>query len=227
MMIGYVFGKYDKDEKYIGLLLHHSLLFRVIFTISLILVLGCVTIAIEQNDKTISISELAKFVVSGLVLISLFYSILAFEFNVQKNREDKRVQKSMSTYNAISDWQKSPLVDYTKTIRAFENGEHKGKLRGSMKELDEFLDGAEQADLKKAIVSTINYFEVLAGGIGENIMDEEFTRRYFKTIFTLYYKDWIQWITHRRTTEDSEHLWTDFTNLVEKWNREISKKSQA
>ena len=131
---------------------------------------------------------------------------MTFEFNVKKRREEVRSQKSLSTYSALKDWQNTPLIDYSQKIREFENGNDYQLLKGDMVKFENFFDALNQTELKKSVIAIFNYFESISCGVVEGVLDEGFVKRFFQTVFTLYYNDWILYIKVRRKTEDSIDL---------------------
>jgi hypothetical protein len=197
----------------------YGLLFRVTTSIALILILIGVTLTIKTQDPNLLTTERTKFFIGGLVAIGLFYTILAFEFNVKKSKQDRRSQLSQSTFSILSAWYNTPIVDYSKTISLFEKGANHKHLKNN---IDAFLqwfdsDDKDAIELRRAIGGVFNYFEIICTGIKEQIIDEQFVKRYYEEVFNDYYNDWIGYINKRRGINGG--MFSEFTTLVENWNK--------
>lgn len=218
-MVGYIFGRWDAAQgNFAAFFNEHGLLFRLGTTLILILFLAIVANNIASRESQIAYSEIARFIVGGLVAIGIYYSILTFEFNVKKNKDDRRMQKSSSTFTILSAWYNTPIVDYSKAISFFERGANYQNLRNQMDGFLAWFDSNEKSavELRRAIGGMFNYFEIIASGIREKVIDEQFVRRYYGDVFTEYYNDWIAFINKRR--ENAPSMYLEFTNLVENWN---------
>jgi hypothetical protein len=220
-LVGYMFGNSDKHAagltEYIQ---SHAFLFRVCIASVLILILCYINFHITKKEPKIAYSELAKFTASGLVVIGFFYSILTFEFNVKKSKLDKRAQMAQSTFNILSAWNTTPLIDHHKTIDTFEKSDKHALLKEN---IDEFMvyynsDSIESIELRKAIRGIFNYFEIITSGITEGVIDEAFVKRYLSEVALEYYNDWNNFIGKRR--EKNPTVFIEFTNLVETWNEQ-------
>lgn len=218
-MVGYILGRWDAAQNsFASFFNEHGLLFRLGTTILLILFLAIVASNMAIEEPRIAYSEIARFIVGGLVAIGIYYSVLTFEFNVKKSKEDRRIQKSSATFTILSAWYNTPIVDYSKSISLFERGADYQNLKSHMDVFLAWFDSNEEAavELRRAIGGMFNYFEVIASGIRERVIDEQFVRRYYGDVFTDYYNDWIAFINKRR--EKSPSMYAEFTNLVENWN---------
>lgn len=125
-----------------------------------------------KEGNNLADSELVKIATGGLVILGILYSILTYEFNVKKRREELRAQKSLTTYSAITAWLNNPLIEYSQEIRNFETGTNYILLKGNMEIFEKFFDNSDQGSLKKSVIAIFNYFETIACGISENIVDE-------------------------------------------------------
>lgn len=218
-MAGYILGRWHAlQNSFADFFNEQGFLFRLGTTIILILILSIVANNIAGSEPRIAYSELARFILSGLVAIGIYYSILTFEFNVKKNKEDRRIQKSSATFTLLSAWYNTPIVDYSKSISIFEKSTNYDDLKKDREDFLLWFDSNEAAavDLRRAIGGMFNYFEIVASGIREKVIDEQLVKRYYGDVFKEYYTDWIRFIGKRR--EKSPSIYLEFTNLVEHWN---------
>lgn len=197
----------------------YSLLLRISLSVAFIIVIIGYANFLHQTEPKLALSELAKFVVSGLVVVGLFYSILAYEFGVKKSKLDRRVQKGQSTFNILSTWYNSPLIDYSKVIDSFEKSDKYSLLKNNIEEFEKYFEDVDKSiELRNAYRGIFNHFEIISAGIKEEVIDETFVKRYFKDIFFAYYEDWIAFIVRRRQKNPDAFL--EFTTLVENWRKE-------
>lgn len=215
-IVGYNYRKNNnkkkKEKDYLPL--------RVFVLLSLFALLFAVAYYLNLVEPDLKKSELVKIVSGGLVIIGILYSILTYELTIGKNRQDIRIKKASSTFDAISEWHTSPMIDYSKIIQAFEDG-HIFKFIKT--DLDTFFiefDKPEYLEARRALVCIFNYFETLASAVVEEIMDEGFMKRYFEHIFISYYDEYFEYVKERRIRKNNSSIWVEFTTLVEKWKTE-------
>jgi hypothetical protein len=219
ILIGYIVGLRDKEFKSFGTFIsNHSLFFRILISTIFILLLYFNAVYIQNTvgKQKFDTAEFWKYVIGGLVVIGLIYTILTFEFTVKQSREAKRTQQSQSTFGILSAWYNSPLIDYSKVVDQFEKTANYQLLKNNLDDFIVFYDDLSQSiELRNAVRGVFNFFEMIGSGIREGVIDEGFVRRYFEEVFILYYDDWIEFIKKRR--QNAPEMFIEFTNLAEKW----------
>jgi hypothetical protein len=226
LFTGYVFGRMDKYNKDFRIFInHHSLSFRLLVSLVLYVLLTWSAIHLQNSDPTKKFdnAEFAKYIVSGLVVIGLLYTVLTFEFTVKTKKSDERYQLSLTTYTAISQWHAPPLIEYSKTIGLFETTFLYEMLKKDAISFEQFYASTDGESIRTAVSGIFNYFEVISAAIEEKIMDESFVKKFFFAVFKAYYIDWIEFIKIRRINTNDNDLWNDFTTLVQKWESESLK----
>jgi len=191
--------------------------FRVFILICLFILLMAVAYYLHLVEPELKQSELVKIISGGLVIIGILYSILAYELNIGKNKQDIRIKKASATFDAISEWHTSPMIDYSKVIQQLEESTIFNLLKTDLNAFFVEFDKPEHLEGRRALVCVFNYFETLACAVVEHIMDERFLKRYFDHIFISYYDEYYEYVKARRIRKNNASIWIEFTNLVEKW----------
>ncbi len=205
-----------KLDKYLkSLREQYGLSFRMFMSLAFMTMLIWTSGQIDTREPDLAYSERAKFIVNGLLVIGLFYSMLGFEFNVRKTRMDVRSAKSLTTFTAISAWHNAPLIDYSKQVKLFDRSNNYRLLLGDIKQFIVFFEHEDQAELYKSVHGIFNYFETLGIAVDMGIMHEEFVRKFFRNAFLKYYNEWLPYIVNMRSGAPS--LWVNFTSLAERW----------
>ncbi|TDX01002.1 DUF4760 domain-containing protein [Dinghuibacter silviterrae] len=193
--------------------------YRLIF-VFLALLAVCFYGVHEYNvsGKEDALKNLCFVLTAGSIVIGIFYSILNYEKNHQKIKNDEDISKLTNAFNAAFEWTKPTMVENLKITKKMHN-EHKHLCdQNKSKEFFDILEKNEEA--RSALVSILNYLELLAIGIEEEVLDEKMIKRYFKSMFFRYHANYEFYIKYRRKVHHSPTSWEYFTNLAEKWNRE-------
>jgi hypothetical protein len=148
--MGYCLGVFDKERPKLSTWIKNfSPPLRRAFSLFLFTVLILVTLTIHYKlPEKFDIGEMAKFVVSGLVVIGLFYTILTFEYNFRKNREDKRIIEVQGSFDILSQWYVPPLSDYTRAIYVFEGTDKYQLLKNNLDEFHKFFNSRTDDSFK-------------------------------------------------------------------------------
>ncbi|SFD76433.1 protein of unknown function [Chitinophaga sp. CF118] len=187
----------------------------IIFLAFILLVILAGYLRLEEPD--LKKSEIIKIINSGLVIIGLMYSILTFESNQIKNRHDIRVRKCSATYNVIREWHMSPMMDYSKICKEFELKNEYQLLKNDIESFMQEFDNSINSEYRKSLICVLNYFESIAVAISEDLLDELFTKKYFRLIFLEFYDDYFFFIHERRKIKNDNEIWQEYTRLAYKW----------
>jgi hypothetical protein len=78
----------------------------------------------------------------------------------------------------------------------------------------------ENQEARASFVLLFNYFEGISIAVLQGIMDEEFMKEFFKTVFIEYHQYYGGYIVHLRNESQSGRIFLRFTQLAEKWRYE-------
>lgn len=191
--------------------------FRAVLVFLAFILLILLACYLHSEEPELKKSEIVKIVNSGLVIIGVMYSILTYESNQIKNRHDTRVRKSSATYNAMGEWHVSPMVDYSKICKEFESKNEYQLLKNDIEKFMQEFNSSINSEYRKSLICILNYFESMSVGIGEDLMDEVFMRKFFRKIFFDFYDAYFPFIQERRRINNDHEIWQEFTRLVERW----------
>jgi hypothetical protein len=200
----------------------YSLLFRITVAIVLIIIVIGVADYLHDTEKDLPMSDLAKFVVGGLVVVGLFYSILAFEFNVKKTKRDYQTAKEILTFNTANEWHKAPVKDYQVTSIECEYAFQKTKPERTAEELYNYVQS--NLEYRETLKGILNYFENLSVGVYKELIDKAFVSEFISYIFEVYYIDYYYFIKIYREKRGNDTIWVNFTNLAEDWFPKLKKE---
>ena len=133
----------------------YALLLRICLALVLIIVVIGVANFLHSEEPKLPTSDLAKFVVGGLVVVGLFYSILAFEFNVKKTKNDNKTAKEILTFNTANEWHKAPVKDYQKCSIEFEGKFIKNKSKRTTEELYNYIE--DNLEFRESLKGILNH----------------------------------------------------------------------
>lgn len=190
---------------------------RAVLVFLAFLLLLSLAFYLHVEEPDLKKSEIIKIMNSGLVIIGIMYSILTYEFTQAKTRNDIRISKCSATYKIMGEWYTSPMIEYVKNCREFENRYEYQLLKDDIVIFTRIVENNINYEFRKSIFCILNYFEVIAVGISEDLMDERFVRKYFSIIFFDFYNTYFPFIEQRRKIKNDHEIWKEFTNLVNKW----------
>jgi hypothetical protein len=145
------------------------------------------------------------------------YSILTYESNKVKIRHDIRVNKCSATFKAIGEWYVSPMLDHIKICKDFECKKEYQLLKNDIAAFIVELEKPVNLDYRKSLFCIFNYFESTALAVNEGLMDELFIKKYFRGTFFEFYDAYFLFIEIRRKIKNDQEIFSEFTNLVNKW----------
>ncbi|HEV8514235.1 MAG TPA: DUF4760 domain-containing protein [Cyclobacteriaceae bacterium] len=173
-----------------------------------------------SEDQSVSRKDLVQVITGCALIIALFYTIITYEYNQRKFQYDVKNSRDILSFNISKEWHDPTLVGYSKTCHEFMRQCHKILKEVDANKLHEALEAPENGDQKMALLSIFNYFESISLGIKQGIMDEDFIKGFFKSVFTHYYNEYNFYILHRRVVKKNQRLWQNFTSLAQKWIEE-------
>jgi len=194
----------------------HRYKFLLLFII-LIIILG-----FFLHFRGHSIDKVASITTGCFVVLTIFFSILSYEYNASKNLQDNQASRNLLTYTTSIEWYKPPLTGYTKL-----HYQHKKEIEsftkiGNTGGLYEYLSKEENTDLRIAITSILNYFEGISLGVSKKLIDEAFINEFFHELFITYYNKYQPYIQYRRDNiEKSQDIWKHFIKLASDWKSKI------
>jgi Domain of unknown function (DUF4760) len=151
----------------------------------------------------------------GSICIGIFYSIINYEHTQLKYNYDIKSSRYTLTFNAASDWHRPTMVENLKiTKKLYDENKH---LIDDNRAVEFFQILEKDEPAKSALVSIFNYLECISLGVNHGILDDDFSKKYFYTVFQLYNNNYGFYISHRRILNNSPETSIHFTNLAQKW----------
>lgn len=208
----------DKWINYVtGFVFRYRMLFILLFLIAI--GYGVYEAVLRSADNAL-LKNIAVIATYGSVVIGVFYAVLNYEHKHQKDLYDIRFAKCAEAYNAICEWHRPAMVDNLKTTKQlFETKKHL-ILENKAKDFYEELEQNDEA--RAALIAILNYFESLAVGINQGILDELFVKRLFRTLMMSYFNDYSFYIMYKRKYHNAPTIWLEFTRLADNWQKGLS-----
>ncbi len=149
--------------------------------------------------------KVAGIVLGSLVVVTLFFTALTFEYNHKKNLRDSEKSKNLLTFSTAVDWNKSPITDHIILLT-----KHQAEINVFIEKQDatlfwEFLTNINKSyslEVRSALAGILNYFEYVCIGIDKDLIDEAFVRDFFETIFLKYHEKYLFYIKFRRAESE-------------------------
>jgi hypothetical protein len=194
--------------------------FKRRFFILLLGIAGIALIAIKvYRNPTSSTKDIVEVVTGGVICLTLFYHMINYENDQMKFKHDVKIFREKLSFNIATEWHKIPMVDYMQTLKKFLKKCEPLLKENDAKMFHETIENEENEDQKKALIAVFNYFESISLGVKQDIMDEEFIRGFFGSIFAQYFQEYAFYIDYRRRIKKNANLWINFTNLASRWVR--------
>lgn len=190
--------------------------YRLLLVTVALIILSIASYKVWNYSPSIDKYKNLSFVLGfGSVVIGIFYSILNYEHTQIKYRNDVKASRYTLSFNAACDWHRPTMVENLKiTKKLYDENKH---LIGDNRAVEFFNILEKDEPARSALVSIFNYLECIALGVDCEILDNEFMKKYFLTVFNMYNSNYGFYITHRRTVHNSPNAWINFTDLTKKW----------
>lgn len=193
--------------------------FRLIFALIAICTIGYIAFIVyghtlEPNDK---IRNVIYVLTAGSIIIGIGYSIINYEHNHNKFNHDNQTSKEILTFNTAAKMLDTTMIDHFRHIREFYDSHQKKFYKQSYFKIDKLL---LNADLRGHFVAIFNYFEIISIGVNQDIMDKDYVKEFFSTLFVKYYKQYGKYIEHIQQTKDPR-TFKAYMELAENWKKAI------
>jgi hypothetical protein len=205
-------------ERFINKSIAFVFYYRLIYVFLAVLVVAtCGCHVYNTSGKEDALKNLCFTLTAGSIITGIFYSILNYEHNHRKSKDDAKFSRLHASFNVSCEWSKPTMVENLKITKKLHN-QHKHLCdENRAKDFFEILEKDEEA--RSALVSILNYLELLAVGIEEGILDETMIKKYFKTMFYRYLSNYGFYIDYRRKIYNNPTAWEYFTAMATKWNK--------
>lgn len=155
----------------------------------------------------------------GSVVLAILYAILNHEVSHFRRKGDQLAARKKLAFDVVAEWHKEGMVTYLRiTQKLYEKHKHLIEENRST-EFSQLLEQDEGA--RAAFVSLFNYFECISLCVMQQIHDEEFMCRSFRSVFIAYLNDYDFYIQYRRKKLNNDRIWKEFTDLAVKWKNTL------
>lgn len=206
----------SKAAKFIVENLFNGRIWFLIIGFSLIGYIGYLEYCEAKAEERIK--NTAQVISFGGLFIGLFYTMITYEYNHRKHKNDTKHHRDLTSFNIATEWHKKPMVDYISVLSDFEKANQSVIKDEDSSAFQAVLENCKEE--KVALFSMFNYFESISLGIKRNMLDEEFVKGFFKSQFTKYYNKYYFYIEFRRRSNNSPSAWKNFTDLANKWSNQ-------
>ncbi len=203
-------------EKGLNWLINTIFYFRLLFVLLAIIILSVLTVKVWNfSEKTDKYKNISTVFALGSIVIGIFYSILNYEHNQIKYKYDIKSSKNTLSFNAACDWHRPTMVENLKITKQLYD-EHK-HLIDDNRAVDFFGILEKNETARSALVSILNYLECISLGVKHEILDYDFMKNYFYSVFQIYTNSYGFYINYRRTVYNAPETWVCYTDLAQKW----------
>ena len=204
-------------NRVLGLIFYWRLIF-VLLAIGGICWYGEVTY--NNSAATEKLKNLAVVITLGSVIIGIFYSIVNYEHNRNKFQHEIKSSQELLTFNTAAKMHDVDFMLNSSKVRKFYVANSQLFTEKKWKELETQWN---DTGIRTAFMTLLNYLEAISIGINQNIMDEDFMKAFFETMFRSYYLKYIGYIDHLRMENNSDKIFCSFTEVAERWRNNPSK----
>ncbi len=164
------------------------------------------------NDKINTIIQIFGI---GIALTSLTYVAANQHFLLKSKREENLLQVKKYTLDLIRVWSTKEMFEFASIARkAWYN-------KGEKSDSEYVKEIINDESTYIAIISIINFFELISQVIDEKVVDEKMLRNYYCIIVRNYKERYFPLIRHARREDKSELIACDFEKLAIRWDKEI------
>jgi hypothetical protein len=202
---------------------------------SIITIIILILFIFSQNNSWIikfEFRDVIAVATCGVVVTTLIYHSINYESNLSANqikieldREKLNVEiersKMTLSYQICSEWSRPSMAENVRIMRALTEGkdpklvEYFELLQNNrIKEFSDKLDS--DLEIRSSFISVLNFLETLSVSVDKNIVNEEFIRENFQTLFLKYSKSLKAYIHFRQAK--SPRMYRNFEKIAETWN---------
>ena len=203
-------------EKIVRKLIEVIFIARYWLIFLLIVALGYITYYVSKKPE-IEIRDIVAVFTGGAVVITIIYHILNYEYAQRKFKFDIKSSRDLLSFNIAIEWQKEFLSKNTFELYKFYI-KYKSLLEnGLMQDFQNELDKDENEEFYNSLLTVLNFLESVCLGVKQGIMDEDFIKGFFQSVFSVNYSRYKVYIEYRRNLHQNANIWKNFTELNEKW----------
>jgi Domain of unknown function (DUF4760) len=203
-------------NNFIGFIFYYRLVFVLI---SLSIISFIIKDVYNSSNAGDEYKNSALVLTCGSVIIGIFYSIINYEHNQRKFKHDVKLSREMLTFTTACKMHEAETINHFKSIKSFYNANKQVFAEGKLADIDIKLKA--EPDTRVSFIVIFNYFESIAIGIEQGIMDEVFMKEFFKTIYRDCYNEFGTYIEFMRKENNSPRAFHKFTALAKRWESEI------
>lgn len=171
-----------------------------------------------------SFKDVSQICTGLLIVLTLFFTALNYEFNNSKTKSDKQASKDMLAYQISSEWHKPPISDFQKISIKWEEKFKALEGKKDIVQFNAFINELDHIEFKESLKGIINHFECVSTATHNNLVNSTYVKDYYGGIFSEYYQDYLQYIDFERNRLNNPRIWVSFTTLVEEWYPEIKEQ---
>lgn len=203
----------DTLNKFLKFIYYYRLLFVVIALALISYIDYKVWINYAKDDQ---LKNAALVLTCGSIIIGIFYSIINYEHNQLKFKHEIKASRDLLTFSTACKMHENELMCNFRNVREMYALNEDYFFQSKWQDVEKLWK--ESPDTRTSFVIVFNYFEAISLGIEKEIMDEEFMKGFFKTIFREYSSKYGTYLEYIRNKEKNERIFQHFTKLVIKWN---------
>lgn len=181
-------------------------------------VLGFVTYRVYSFSKPDNqIRDTISVFTGGAVLITLFYYFINYEYTQRKFKYDIKSSKDLLSFNIAMEWQKEHMTKNLAILYKFYCKNKSLLEDGKCRKFQKRLDSPEYEESYSSLLVVLNFMESVSLAVKQGIMDEEFIKGFFGSVFIMQYNRYQPYIEYRRKNIQNPKIWENFTYLSNKW----------
>jgi hypothetical protein len=150
----------------------------------------------------------------GSIIIGIFYSLINYEHNQLKFKHEIKNSRETLTFTIACKMHDIEMINHFKAVKSFYE-KHKQNIANNGDAVNQALK--EDTETWGSLIVAFNYLECIAIGVQQGIIDEEFIKTFFKTIFRDYNNFYGNYFVYLRKERNSNSTYKNFTDLANKW----------
>jgi Domain of unknown function (DUF4760) len=189
--------------------------YRLVIVIALLIVAALFIINLSNKKDFEPYKDSALLLTCSSIIIGIFYTIINYEHNYYKSKNDNRLSKKNLVLTIAFEWSRPSIVEHLKVVNKFKIANAELIKNATTPQFAKALDEDDTA--RTSFVIVFNFLETIALGVENEILDEDFAHKCFGTVFREKYRDYGFYILHRRRINNSQTTWKVFTDVAIRW----------
>lgn len=192
--------------------------YRLMWVLITLVGIGFLTYYVwQQSTDADKLKNAALAVTCGSIILGIFYSLVNYENNQIKIKHDIQTAKELLTYNTSCKMYDKEMLEHFRVAHSFYEANKSLFVTGDSHGIDKLF----LADWKtrQSLVVILNYLEVICIGINQGIMDENFIKQFFSSIFRNNYGKFGPYLESMRIAKGGS-VYSHFTRVAKKWDIE-------